>query len=290
MGYPALSDSILYFLPYQMKNHVPFSLLMAVYKNDSADFLAQALESVISNTCRPSQVVVVKDGPVTPALDAVLQQFSSRLALDIIPLPKNQGLGPALNAGIMACREEWIARFDSDDICSPTRFEEQLDYIALHPETALLGGQIQEFDSKPDQACAFRVVPVEQAEIYRFAKSRNPINHMTAMFRKSAVIKAGNYQNDLLYEDYGLWIRMLMNNCHIANLSSVLVYARAGMEMFKRRGGLTYALNEIRFQYRFYKSGFLNLREFLTNIALRTPVRLVPNQLRAFVYKKFLRG
>ncbi len=273
-----------------MTHPIPFSLLMAVYKNDSPEFLAQALDSVVANTCQPAQVVVVKDGPVSPELDRVLEQFSEQLSLDLVSLPVNQGLGPALQAGVLACREEWVARFDSDDICSATRFEEQLDYIAQHPDIDLLGGQIAEFETRPDQSYASRRVPLAQTAIFTFAKSRNPINHMTVMFRKSAVIAAGNYQNDPLYEDYGLWIRMLMNQCSVTNLATVLVYARAGTSMFKRRGGRRYARNEIRFQYHFYKNGFLTFSQFLKNIAVRVPVRLMPNQLRAFVYKRFLRS
>ncbi len=273
-----------------MKNDISFALLMAIYKNDNADFLRAALDSVVANSVQPSQVVVVKDGPVPVQLDNVLQSFSSQLPMEIVALPFNQGLGPALNAGLQSCREEWVARFDSDDICCPDRFQQQLDYIAGHPETSLLGGQILEFESTPNQVYASRNVPLKFDDICRFAKKRNPINHMTAMFRKSDVIKAGSYQDDLLYEDYGLWIRMLMNNCVVANLSSVLVYARAGNPMFERRGGLTYARNEIGFQYRFYKSGFLNLSQFLTNVITRVPVRVLPNGIRAFIYRKFLRS
>jgi glycosyltransferase involved in cell wall biosynthesis len=272
-----------------MTHPIPFSLLMAVYKNDSADFLAQALDSVVANTCQPAQVVVVKDGPVTPELDRVLQQYSEHLALDLVSLPVNKGLGPALNAGVLACREEWIARFDSDDICSATRFEEQLTYIAAHPQTSLLGGQIQEFETHHEHAYASRIVPVEQAAIYRFAKTRNPFNHMTVMFKKSAVLAAGNYQNDPLYEDYALWIRMVMQAQTVANLPAVLVYARAGNNMFRRRGGWKYAWNEIRFQYGFYRKGFLSLAQLMINIASRVPVRLVPNQARALIYRHVLR-
>ena len=272
-----------------MTNHLPFSLLMAVYKNDNPDFLAQALDSVIANTCAPTQVVIVRDGPVTPALDAVLERYGAQLPLELISLPVNQGLGPALNAGVLACREQWIARFDSDDICVPTRFEQQLAYIASHPDTALVGGQIQEFETDHGQAYASRIVPEAQADIYRFAKARNPFNHMTVMFRKSVVLEAGNYQNDQLYEDYALWIRMMMLSVPVANLPAVLVYARAGNNMFRRRGGWKYAWNEVQFQYGFYRKGFLSLPQLAINIASRAPVRLMPNQARAFIYRQILR-
>lgn len=272
-----------------MTHPIPFSLLMAVYKNDSPEFLAQALDSVVANTCQPAQVVVVKDGPVSPELDRVLEKFSEQLSLDLVSLPVNQGLGPALQAGVLACREEWIARFDSDDICEPTRFEQQLAYIASHPDVSLLGGQIREFESQPQHAYASRNVPLEQAAIYRYARTRNPFNHMTVIFRKSAVLAAGNYQNDPLYEDYALWIRMIMLAQNVANLPAVLVYARAGNNMFRRRGGWKYAWNETRFQYGFYRNGFLSLPQLAVNLASRVPVRLVPNQARAFIYRHLLR-
>src|SRR5690606_20593244 len=153
-----------------MTHPIPFSLLMAVYKNDNPDFLAQALDSVVASTLQPAQVVVVKDGPVTPQLDRVLEQYSERLALDLVALPVNQGVGPALRAGVLACKEEWIARFDSDDICTASRFEEQLNYIAQHPDIDLIGGQIAEFETRPDQSYASRQVPLDQAAILEFAK------------------------------------------------------------------------------------------------------------------------
>ncbi len=272
-------------------SHCPtFSLLMAVYKNDDPDFLSQALESVLANTVQPSQVVIVKDGPVTPKLDEVLNRYMSQLPIDLVSLASNQGLGPALHAGVLACREPWIARFDSDDICTRTRFEEQLDYLSEHPETDLLGGQIKEFEQDPQKAYASRNVPINDAEIRRYAKSRNPFNHMTVIFRKSAVLAAGNYRNDPLYEDYALWIRMIMQSVGVANLPTVLVYARAGDSMFRRRGGWKYAWNEVRFQHGFYRNGFLSLAQLIKNLAVRVPVRLIPNAARSFIYRHILRG
>src|SRR5690606_40046226 len=157
-----------------MTHPIPFSLLMAVYKNDNPDFLAQALDSVVASTRQPAQVVVVRDGPVTPQLDRVLEQYSERLALDLVALPVNQGLGPALRAGVLACKEEWIARFDSDDICSTTRFEKQLDYIAAHPAISLLGGQMQDFVAQREHAYAASVLPVVQVANYLYYNYRQP--------------------------------------------------------------------------------------------------------------------
>ncbi len=133
------------------------------------------------------------------------------------------------------------------------------------------------------------MTPLTQKEIYRYAKSRNPFNHMTVMFSKVAVLHAGNYQNDPLYEDYALWIRMMMQQVKVANVPEVLVHARAGSSMFRRRGGWKYAANEVRFQYEFYRKGFLSLPQLARNVASRVPVRLVSNRTRAFIYQHFLR-
>ena len=178
---------------------------------------------------------------------------------------------------------------DTDDICHPERFARQLAFVAAHPQLDVCGSQIDEFEHTPADAAHSRRVPCEHDEIARFAKSRNPINHMTVCYRKSAVLAAGNYQHAPLYEDYDLWVRMLLNGCRFANLPEVLVYARAGDEMYRRRGGWAYAKNELAMQWRFYRAGFLSTAQWAKNVLLRLPVRLLPNGVRQWVYRVLLR-
>lgn len=86
------------------------------------------------------------------------------------------------------------------------------------------------------------------------------------MFRKSAVLKAGNYRHFLWFEDYDLWVRMLQTGTVAANIPEVLVKVRADKEMFARRGGFTYLVQDIKFQNFLRDSGFISLGTYATNL------------------------
>ena len=262
---------------------------MSLYAREQPEYLRQCLASLAAQTLPPNEIVLVYDGGLPENLEAVVASFSGSLPLKIVRLPQNVGLGRALNAGLQACEHEWVCRMDTDDICHPERFARQLAFVAAHSELDVCGSQIDEFEHAPADAAHSRRVPCAHEEIARFAKSRNPINHMTVCYRKSAVLAAGNYQHAPLYEDYDLWVRMLLNGCRFANLPEVLVYARAGNEMYRRRGGWAYAKNELAMQRRFYRSGFLSTAQWAKNVLLRLPVRLLPNGARQWVYTFLLR-
>lgn len=267
-----------------------FSVLMSVYKNDVPRFFEQALQSVKSNSIKPTEVVLVCDGLLTDELEQVIVKYKDKLALNLVRLESNVGLGTALQLGIEYCQYEWIARFDADDICDLTRFEKQINFIKNYSDIDILGGQIIEFNENVDEKKLKRKrVPIIQDDIYIYAKSRNPMNHMTVMFRKSAVIAAGNYQNAQYYEDYDLWVRMLLKGYKFANMDEFLVYARAGEGMYGRRGGMNYLKQEICMQIKFFDLQFISLFQLSKNLTLRMPVRLLPNRVRGIIYSKLLR-
>lgn len=263
---------------------------MSVYHADNPIFFDTALQSLVTNTIKPTEIVLVCDGELTEDLEQIIYNYRNKLTINLIRLDKNVGLGLSLQAGLTKCQHEWIARFDADDVCCNNRFEKQIEFIKKNPYIDVFGGQIIEFNVSPKETTIVKKrVPYKQHIIQKYAKSRNPINHMTVMFRKSAVLAAGNYHDNYLYEDYELWVRMLLNGYKFANIDAVLVYARTGKAMYRRRGGLSYAKQEIKMQYRFFKLGFLNWGQFLRNLIIRIPIRLVPNSIRGLVYLVFLR-
>jgi glycosyltransferase involved in cell wall biosynthesis len=266
-----------------------FSLLMSVYVKDDPEHLSIAFKSILDSTVKPDEVVLVEDGPIGISIEKVIEEFNSKLPVKIIKMPQNVGLGRALRAGLEHCDNEWIARFDSDDVCVPTRFEQQASFIEHNPEIDILGSWVSEFEINFDCSHAVKKTPDEHESIVRFAKKRNPFNHMTVMYRKSSVLAAGGYQDDYLYEDYALWVRMIQNGCLTANIPEVLVHARTGNGMEVRRGGVKYAKSEVKAQYNFYKLGFISLIELIKNLAIRVPVRLLPGSFRKFIYRKTLR-
>ncbi len=267
-----------------------FSVLMSVYNNEDPKFLDQALSSIMDSTVRPDEIVMVKDGFLKNELEEVLYRFQSQYPIfKFVIHKKNMGLGLALRDGLLACSHELVARMDTDDVCIPSRFEKQLCYMEEHPEIALVGTNIKEFSDSIDHPDSQTVLPAEHNEIMIFAKKRNPFRHMTVMFKKSKVLEAGNYRHFLWFEDYDLWVRMLLQGCKAANIQEFLVYVRADSRMFARRGGWKYLLQDISFQNFLLRSGFIGKLAYIKNILIRVPARLLPNRVREWIYHQFLR-
>jgi hypothetical protein len=178
---------------------------------------------------------------------------------------------------------------DSDDICVSRRFEVQLRFLEQHPEIAVVGSTAAEFAHDHSSVHSMRIVPAGGDDLNSFAKSRNPLNHMTVMFRRSAVLDAGGYLTAHGFEDYHLWARMLVKGYQLHNLGDPLVLVRCGNGMQARRGGLPYIMEEVRFQAFLYRIGFISGLRMSCNLLVRTPVRMVPASVRSLVYARLLR-
>lgn len=267
-----------------------FSVLMSVYSKEKADYLRLSLESVFTQTIIPNEVIIVEDGPLTNEIyDAIEEYKIAHPELKIVRINSNVGLGRALNEGLKHCTYELVARMDTDDICYPNRFEKQLE-IFKNNQVDIVSSWICEFKDNPSNIVSIRRLPEKHNEIKEYAKRRSPINHPAAMFRKSAVIASGGYMHFRLFEDYYLWARMLVNGFRFYNIQEPLLWFRVSPMMYKRRGGVKYAVDEIRFQSKLHKMGLINYWEELSNIGVRVFVRVIPNSIRSFIYRKLLRG
>lgn len=267
-----------------------FSVLLSVYYKESPYYLEQCLKSIYDQIVLPNEVILIKDGSLTKELDNVINICSQKYSnLKIVSLPHNQGLGKALNEGLKYCTYDIVARMDTDDIAKPYRFEKQIKVFQEYPDLEVVGAWIDEFEESPQNIISTRKLPETHEEIYRYAKKRNPINHPVVMFKKQAVIKAGGYQHFPLFEDYYLWIRMLMNGAKFYNIQESLLYFRFSPDMFKRRGGFKYAYTEAKFQWHIHQLGFISLSKTIINIAIRFGTRVIPNNFRSWIYKNFLR-
>lgn len=262
-----------------------FSVLMSVYAKEKPEYLSDALDSVIEQTVIPCEVVLVEDGPLTSDLLDVIQMYKERINIVSVKLSKNSGLGAALNKGLEACSYELIARMDSDDLSLPTRFEKQLDVFSNSPEVSICGGWISEFSNKSDNITGYRKVPLNHQEIKDYFKRMSPMNHVTVMFRKSAVLSVGGYRPFHQFEDYWLWARMLKDGAIFKNIPDILVNVRGGAEMSGRRGGIKYIRSEFRFQKEILRLKLIDERSFVYNLFVRTIVRILPNSFRSISYK-----
>ncbi len=274
-----------------MGGYEQYSVLMSVYHKEKPEYLRQAIESIQAQTFPTDDFVLVCDGPLTPELDAVIavKQQEMGKALNVVRLVKNGGLGNALNEGIKHCKNDLVARMDSDDIAYPDRCEKQIGVFSAHPEVSICSGVVEEFTTNPEVVDAKRVPPETNAEIVEFAKKRNPFNHPCVMYKKSAVETAGSYQDFYLLEDYYLWLRMLMAGYQGYNIQEPLLHMRAGSDMYLRRAGWKYAKSQAKL-FKFMKeNGFIGNEQYISSCAIRYGSALAPNRLRKFMFEKVLR-
>ena len=267
-----------------------YSVLLSVYKKEQPIFFQQSLDSIFNQTLLPDEIVLVKDGPLTDDLERIIANFSIQFSrLKIITLSINQGLGKALNEGLSHCTFELVARMDTDDIAKRNRFEKQIDVFQKMPEVDVVGAWVDEFEDNCNNVISTRRLPEHHKDIYKFAQMRNPINHPVVMFRKSAVLAAGGYRHFPLLEDYYLWVRMLNTGAKFYNIQESLLYFRFSTAMLKRRGGWTYAVNELKFHCEMWKMHFISLGVLVKSTSIHFVIRLLPNYLRLVFYRKFLR-
>ena len=221
-----------------------FSVLISLYYKENPQFLMECLESLKKQTLQATEIVIVFDGIITPELEEMVMQYTSILPIKIIRLPKNVGLGKALNEGLKHCSYNWIFRMDTDDICLPERFEKQVEFIKQHSDVVLFSGHIAEFSDNKTIITGYRKVPIGNENIKQYALSRSPFNHMTVAFRKDIIEAVGGYQHHLFLEDYNLWLRVIAQEYEVGNIDEVLLLARAGSNMVARRRGMNYIKGE----------------------------------------------
>lgn len=204
------------------KENFKFSVAISIYEKDNANWFDRAMESIIQQTICPNEIVLVIDGPIPEKIENIIEKYKKsckkrEIILKIVKMNKNKGLGHALKVAIENSSNKWIARMDSDDISLSNRFEQQIAYIMKYPDIDVIGGDITEFIESEDNIVGRRTVPRENMEIRKYLKYRCPMNHVTVMYKKEAVMKAGGYKDWFWNEDYYLWIRMLESGCKFAN-------------------------------------------------------------------------
>lgn len=269
-----------------------FSVSMTVYENDDPDRFCTALESVFEQTVRPTEVVLVVDGPIPEATAHVINTMQSKYeSLHVFYLEKNVGHGQARRTALEKCSYELIAIMDSDDICISDRFEKELRCFESDKDLSLVGGYSREFEGDVNNTTGIRKVPLEDHEIKQYLKSRCPFNQMSVMFKKSHVNNVGGYIDWYCNEDYFLWIRMFMAGYKFKNLPENLVNVRMNSDSYLRRGGWRYFKSEAALQVYMYRNDVIGLYRLINNIVIRFVVQLlIPNRLRKWIFKKLFRA
>lgn len=267
-----------------------YSVLMTVYKNDNPKYFEEALQSMINQTKKPNEIVLVKDGPVPKIIQEVIDATNTKFGnIKQVQLKTNVGLGLALNAGIKVCKNELIARMDADDISLPTRCEKQVKEFERNKDLDIIGCPVIEFVDNSSNVVGKRNVPITNEEIYEFAKTRDPFNHPTVMYKKSIIESVGCYGNLRKNQDTDLWLKLLINNANCSNLEEPLLLFRFDKATYKKRKNWLNTKLLISIRWKCYKNHFCSLFDFLQVAIMQFAIYFMPTSFQEFVYKYLLR-
>jgi glycosyltransferase involved in cell wall biosynthesis len=269
----------------------PFSLLVPVYHGDDPDFFERAvISSTSEQTLQPEQVVIVRDGPVSDAMQRTIDKVAQKLEtpVAVVALEKNRGLTTALNSGLDACTNDIVARIDADDVSLPDRFVRQ--WALIKDGYDLVGTGMVEFERNTAELGATRVPPVGSKRIREHARTHNPFNHPTMMYRLAALDAIGRYKPFGSMEDYWLGVRLIDSGAKVENIADALVAYRVGSGVFQRRGGFKQAKTEIALQRAMLKIGFITPTQFVRNVVLKGAYRLFPAGLKRVLFRRFVSG
>ncbi len=259
-----------------------FSVLMSVYFKEKPVYLAECLQSLVDQTLKADEVILVEDGPISSELKVEIEKYRDVLNIVSVALSVNIGLAKALNVGLKYCSYDLVARMDTDDIALPDRFEKQIALMSSNPDIAVSSGFVEEFNDT-GEILSQRVIPLEHDALVDFAKMRSPLSHPAVIFRKRVVLSVGGYP-ELYPEDYLLWVMLIQSEYKISNIPDVLVRMRTGHDFITRRGW-SFLKGELQTYRYLYKTNFINLYEYIKIVFLKSLLRLSPGFVKVFLYK-----
>ena len=269
-----------------------YSVLMSVYSKDNPAYLKQSIDSMLCQTIRPDQIVLVKDGSVSPSMDVLIERYQKRNPglFDVVHLLKNEGLGVALDEGLKHCRNELVARMDADDISVPDRCEKQLEIFRRHPELSVVSGNIGEFVKDPKHLVAVRTVPEHNEAIKKRMRIRSAFNHPAVMYRKSDVLRCGGYGSFRRKQDHVLFSHMLNSGCKGYNIQDTILLFRADRNSIKRKKSWENCRGYIEAQYYNFKRRECSFPDLLFVVVTQLAVYALPVRFVDVMTKLFIRN
>ena len=236
--------------------------------------------------------MLVCDGPLSAELDKSVAEYKDKLGeiLDVVQLPENKGTAYCANEGLKHCKNEFIMKMDSDDVCVDSRAERQMSFLSDNPDIDILGSYIEEFKSADNSSIGVRETPTEHEAIVKFAKRRAPFNNQTLVYKKEYAEKIGGYSNELIRcEDYDFMVRMLMAGAKSANIPEVLVRYRVNKDNLHRRRNWKNTKSFIAVRKKIYKMGFSSFWDYIIPCAGQILLFITPSCITGLIYKIMLR-
>ena len=276
--------------PVKVNTACDYSVLMPLWYKESTDYLNASLESMLTQTVLPAEIVLITEYEPSSAITELLEKKQGRygsIPLRVIRNPDlaGKGLGAVLAFGVENCRYDIIARMDTDDISFPERCEKELEVLLDNPQIAIVGGGLEKFSDDPDVREGYRMPPEMGKKLIWYSKFRSPFNHPTVMFRKEVILQVGNYPELKEGEDYDLWYRVLKNGYQGYNLQMPVLHYRSGKEMLRRRKNKRFYRQSLALVRQMRKDRYINTAEAVLAAGMHTVRYYSPFALNEFVYR-----
>lgn len=246
-------------------NECKISVVMSTY-NESIPVLKEAIDSILNQTYRDFEFIIVLDNPDNIDIKNTVEAYSGQdVRIRIIYHSENKGLVQSLNDGIRAANGELIARMDADDIADPVMLEEgkrNIDALNLDMFSASKlnftddGEIVGSYSSELNTEKLKKLIPYG-----------NPVNHPSTIIKKEVIQSFGCYRKIEACEDYDLWMRMILSGCKMQVTSQILIKCRIRKNSVTRTDNYRQYLSErfIKEEIKTYRKGkrFLTEQDFI---------------------------
>lgn len=211
------------------------SVLIPAHGN--SPFIKFTLESIVNSTLQPGEVLIIDDGMNAGAI-VEIQAFSDRLPISIIS-NLGKGLVDALNTGLRAAQFKYICRIDGDDLMSPSRIEDQVNFLSFNPQAVAVGSQCILIDAEGEEVgkTTYLTGCLSERQSFSF---RCLLAHPSTMYLRSAALSIGGYRSKFRWmhtdiaEDFDFWLR-LRTHGQIFNMTQNLTYYRVHKQQISSR-------------------------------------------------------
>ena len=268
-----------------MTNAPAVTVLLGVW-NPNRDYVELAIRSVLAQTFRDFELLIVEDPSPHSIADLVTAIEDPRIRL--LQRPQRGTLGAALNAGLAVARAELVARIDADDVALPERLARQVAFLNANPDVTVYGSRITVIDDR-GRSVGRRLLPLAHDDIVAALRRYNCISHPSVMYRKSAVLSLGGYDETRVAEDYDLWCRMVLAGMRFRNAYEDFVQHRFHQEAAKYREVHDAIRVTIDIKKRYFRGRFTwgdRLRLLAEQTLLRLPAPLIIGLFRLLEYRK----
>ena len=266
---------------------IPVSVLMSTYGMNKATYLYESLKSLDEQSYIADEIILIVDGQVDDEQLSVISNFKYKGDFKVYFLEDNHGLAYCMNLAIKYSSNTILARMDADDLCHSQRLEiEYNKLISLRDENYVVCSWASEFSDEHYDSYCIKKTPESHNKIKKIIPYRNVIVHPSIMFYKEIIKYHGGYNENVgLLEDYELHLRLIKSGVKYYCIQHSLVKFRTSHELYGRRGGFKYLINEYKFRLFCYRKKYIKLYQLIISCVLYTLLRLSPVKLRRSMYK-----